>query len=185
MKDIILRFKEIYKQKGKTAVIVTLGIVGILLIALSSSGKDKENNALGNTEEFNDREYCAELEQKASQIVTAVTGDKSPVVVVTLETGNEYIYADQNTKDSDVTADIEGESTKNKESLKETQEYIIIKGENGSETPLVITEKKPIVRGVAIVSNGLNEKAEEKILCSLSAVLGISSRKISLTNKNQ
>lgn len=182
MKEIIIKAKNFIFSKGKTSVALFLGISGIILIALSGTGKEKETVPIS-AESESDSDYCAELEQKVKNLVSAITGDDSCIVAVTLETGSEYVYADQNTTDSDRTADSGDGNTTNKESLKQQQEYIIVKDSNGGENALIITEKKPQVRGVAIVSEGISADTEERILKSVTSMLGIASRKISITAK--
>lgn len=180
--EYLKKVKELFVSKGKSSVILALGIAGIVFIALAGNSNDKETVEVQANVNV-DSEYCAELEEKIKSLVSAITGDTDCIVVVTLETGNEYVYADQNTTDSDRTADSGDGSTVNKESLKESQEYIIIKGSDGGENALVVTEKKPQVRGVAIVSAGLDEVNKENISKSVTAMLGITSRKISITAK--
>lgn len=51
------------------------------------------------------------------------------------------------------------------------------------QTALVVTEKKPSVRGVAIVTDGITETSKEQIMQSVSSMLGIASRRISITAK--
>lgn len=182
MKEIFKKAREVFLSKGKSSVVLILGIAGMILIALSGTGSQKEASEV-QTEIKSDSDYCAELEQKVKNLVSAITGDDSCIVAVTLETGSEYVYADQNTTDSDRTADSGDGNITNKESLKQQQEYIIVKGSDGSEKALIVTEKKPQIRGVAIVSGGLSKDTEERILKSVTSMLGIASRKISITAK--
>lgn len=177
--ELIKNLKEKYISGGKKSGLVVIAIVGILFILLASGSGGKE--AKVQVKDENDKEYSKQLEEKIGQIVTAVTGDKSPVVAVTLETGREYIYANQNTTDSNRSEDSKGENTANEESVKSSEEYIIVKNSDGGESPLIITEKKPIVRGVAIVCEGINTGTEESIINSLTSMLDIPSRKISIS----
>ncbi|MBQ4154031.1 MAG: hypothetical protein IJE01_02375 [Clostridia bacterium] len=179
MKELINKLKEKLMSGEKNGIFIILAAVGVVLILISSGIKPKEEGTTVIKE--NDSEYSARLEEKISQIVTAVTGDKSPVVAVTLETGLEYVYANQNTTDSNRSEDNKGESIANEESVKSSEEYIIVKNSDGGESPLIITEKKPIIRGVAIVCTGINAQTEESIIASITSMLDISSRKISIS----
>ena len=68
-----------------------------------------------------------------------------------------------------------------KESKKSEQEYIIVEGKDGTQTALVVTEKKPSIRGVAIVAGGINNMNYDLISSCISSMLGIASRKISIS----
>ena len=147
--------KNFLKGNKKIHLLLITGIIGILLIAFSEVGAKKSSSA-----------------ETVSKI--------DCIVGVTLENGSEYIYADQNTLDTDQTEDKGSDAVTTKESHKQKQEYIIIEGENGEQNALIITEKKPGVRGVAIVASGINNMNYDLILSSVSSMLGIPTRKISL-----
>lgn len=180
MTDYFKKIKDAVLKDKKTA-----GILGIILVIafclIFLSGREKEKIA-PTMSSYSDGEYCAELEDKIKNIVTAITGDNDCIVAVTLETGSEYVYAAEQKTDTD--REDGGEKTGAKESEKTENAYIIVKSKNGGEEPLVVTEKKPTIRGVAIVSSGVDSKKEAGILNAVCSVLGISSRKISITNKS-
>ncbi len=184
MERIFLKLQKHTSKLKKKQIIIIIGIVGILLIGLSSTiQKDKPTVSTDSLNQSDD-EYCKQLENKVSELVMAITGDKKCIVAVTLENSNEYIYADQNKIDSDETEDKTGSDITTKQTHKTEQEYIIIEGENGKESALIVTEKKPSVRGVAIVSNGINELTKQHILEAVASMLGVADRKISITPKN-
>lgn len=176
LKEIIKNFP---KGNKKSHLLLIIGILGILLIAFSEVGV-KKSSAAETVSKIDDTVYCKELEDKIKELVSAITGNSDCIVGVTLENGSEYIYADQNTLDTDQTEDKGTDAVTTKESHKQKQEYIIIEGENGEQNALIITEKKPGVRGVAIVASGINNMNYDLILSSVSSMLGIPTRKISL-----
>ncbi len=180
MNNYLEKLKSAVFSNKKMSAVILLVVVGAALVFLPTE-KKAEKTAKEVT--YSDSDYCAELEEKVKSIVTAITSDKDCIVAVTLETSCEYIYADQKSTDTDLSKEgADGEKVK--ESEKSTQEYIIVKSGDGGEEPLIVTEKKPSVRGVAIVSGGITEETEAGILNAVSSVLGISSRKISITNKS-
>jgi stage III sporulation protein AG len=179
MNEFVKKLQEAVTKNKKLSALLVLGIVVLFLIMFSQK---KEAVSTAAAPEVSDSKYCAELEEKIKSIVTAITLDKDCIVAVTLETGSEYVYAYQNKTDTDLSR--EGENGAAKESETREQEYIIVKAKDGSEEALVITEKKPTIRGVAIVSGGITKEKEAGILNAVSSVLGISSRKISITNKS-
>ena len=85
--------------------------------------------------------------------------------------------------DTDQSEDTGDGTTTTRQTHKSEQKYIIVEGENGDQSALVVTEKKPNVRGVAIVTAGLNDINYEEVLSSVSSMLGVSGRKINISQK--
>lgn len=184
MEKTFEKMREFFNKSTKGRLVFVLGIIGILLIGFSSVFKEQKISTASTSSAITDEQYCNELEKKVAELVTAITGDKKCIVAVTLENGSQYVYADQNKIDSDQTEDKTGNDIKTKETHKTEQEYIIVKDEGGAQTALIVTEKKPSVRGVAIVSNGVNDATKQHILESVASMLGVADRKISITPKN-
>lgn len=182
MEQLILSIKKLLKGGKKTTAFLFIGLIGILFIAFGGSGDDSTTSSL--PKDLHNEGYSEELESKISNLVTAITGNDNCVVGVTLENTGEYIYANQNTLDTNQTEDKASDVVTTKESHKSEQEYIIVEGKDGEQTALIVTEKKPGVRGVAIVASGINNMNYDLILDSVSAMLGIPSRKISLAEAN-
>ena len=179
MEQSLIPFKRMMKSGKKTTVFLFLALIGILFIAFGGFGESKEE--VTEVQKLSDAEYCADLEEKIKELVTAITGNESCVVAVTLENSGEYVYADQNKVDLNQTEDIEGGATATKESRKSEQEYIIVEGKDGNQTALIVTEKKPGIRGVAIVASGINNMNYDLISSCVCSMLGIPSRKISIS----
>lgn len=171
-----------FNLKNKKLLLPLIGIIGILLIGISSVGKSEEATPASNIKQT-DAEYCNELELKIKSLVSAITGDTNCIVAVTLESSGEYIYANQNMVDTDQSEDTGDGSTTTRQTHKSEQTYIIVEDENGEQSALVVTEKKPNVRGVAIVTAGLNDINYEDVLSSVSSMLGVASRKINISQK--
>ena len=180
MDSLANTLKKLFKGKSKTRFFIILAVIGIVFIALSGTKNDSSENIKTITKQ-SDTEYCARLEEKITELVTAITGNKTCVVAVTLENSGEYVYADQNKLDLNQTEDKNDVGLTTKESKKSEQEYIIVEGKDGTQTALVVTEKKPSIRGVAIVAGGINNMSYDLISSCISSMLGISSRKISIS----
>lgn len=183
MEQIISPLKKLFKGNKKTTTFIFLGILGMLLIAFSGLGSE-DPAVIESTSLKNNDGYSKELEGKIKKLVTAITGNENCVVAVTLENSGEYIYANQNTLDTNQTEDKKSDVVTTKESHKSEQEYIIVEGKDGEQTALIVTEKKPSIRGVAIVARGVNNMNYDLILDSVSAMLGVPGRKISIAEAN-
>ncbi len=179
--DLKAKLVKVFGNSNKKIIMGGVFLLGLLLI-LFPSVSQKEESQIGDTAvSLTDEEYCTALENKVKSIVTAITGDSDCLVAITLENSKEYVYADQNKIDTDLTDEGEGGTTK--ESVKKEQEYIIVKEKDGSQSALTVTEKNPTVMGVAIVSSGITDTAKEQITESVTALLGITSRRISINSK--
>ncbi len=158
--------------------LIILGIGGILLIFISSlfsgDGDETQKNASSGVT-YTAEQYCELLEEDIKDIVTSITGDKNPTVVITLESGIRYSYASAAETDTSSSA---GE-TNDQSSESKKQSYITVKNADGGEQALVITEIMPEVRGVAIIcAGGDYELTAEKIKNAVTAALNITSKRV-------
>lgn len=165
--------KYIEKVKNPKTLII-MGVLGIVLIFLSSLGSNK-SQVTNNLPTISTEEYRENLEKDICKIVKSITGDKKATVVITLESGISYQYADTIEGSSADKTDKET-STSSSESK---QGYITVKKQDGSEEALLVTAKMPEVRGVAIVcEGGDNQVIAEKIQNTVTAALNITSKRV-------
>ena len=171
MNDILKKFKN-------PKILIILGISGIVLIFLSSLGGSKtETQKTDSLPQISVDQYRRSLEKGILKIVKSITGSKNATVVITLESGISYEYADisegSNTDktDKDTTAS----------SSEEKRGYITVKRKDGSEDALLVTARMPEVRGVAIVCEGGDDQLiAEKIQNTVTAALNITSKRVSI-----
>lgn len=184
MEQVLSPLKKYFKGNKKTTAFIFIGIIGMLFIAFSGIDSDKAAVKESTDIRQSNEGYCNEIEEKIKKLVTAITGNGNCVVAVTLENSGEYIYANQNTLDTNQTEDKKSDVITTKESHKSEQEYIIVEGKDGEQTALIVTEKKPGIRGVAIVASGINNMNYDLISDSVSAMLGVPGRKICIAEAN-
>lgn len=174
LKDFISKLKI----DKKTALFVVIGFTAILIIFLSefSNSVGEEKNVNVNTEEMSSVTYCEYLEDKVEEIVESIEGAGEAKVMITLSETTEYIYA---TNDKD--------SRKNSENTDDStfeNDYVIIEN-NSNDTGLLIKTIEPKVRGVAVVCEGGNDSTvQRQIYSAVSAVLNISTSRISISKLN-
>lgn len=158
------------KVKNNPKILVIFGISIIVLIMLTSfiefPSKDEEEVKL------NADIYAEQLEDKLEETIVSVNGG-SANVIVTLETGIEYIYASQVKSDESVK---ENADTKNSQTDGSKDEsYVIITDQDGKEQALVVTEIMPKIKGVVVsCSGGDNEYVSAKITSVITTALNIS-----------
>ena len=174
MNEVINKLTEKIKNPK---LLVAAGLVGIALICLSSfisSGEKKESRAeFGET--VTAEEYKAELQKSIGEIVKSITGSDNLKVVITLESGIKYSYADISEGVSENKTASNSESSSSE--LKQT--YITVKTADGGEQALLVTTEMPEVRGVAIVcEGGDDERINQKIQNAVTAALNITSKRV-------
>lgn len=174
MNDVINKLTAKIKNPK---VLLLVGLAGIALICLSSfiGGGEKAENKAPSAEEITAEEYRADLEESVGEIVKSITGNDNVKVVITLESGIKYSYADIKEGVS------ENKTASNSESISSEvkQTYITVKTANGGEEALLVTTEMPEVRGVAIVcEGGDDEQINEKIQNAVTAALNITSKRV-------
>lgn len=157
-------------------ILIILGFVGIGLIVLPSFFPEKNTEHSDTKKEYADTEsYRYDLQDEVCRIVKSITGDEKCTVVITLESGVRYTYADTNEEDNSSTSGQNHEET----SRSSAKSYITVKTADGGEEPLIVSEIMPQVRGVAVVCSGGDDKViKEKITGALTAALDITSKRV-------
>ncbi len=181
MNNIINRY--ISKLRSPKILIIG-GVLGILLIFLSSfSGKESSSQkAKTQNGALSVEQYRKQLEEDICDMVKDITGSRKVTVVVTLESGIRYSYAD--TKEETASDKTEKEVKSSDTELKES--YITVKTGDGGEQALLITEQMPEIRGVAIVcEGGDNEFINEKIENTVTAALNITSKRVYICGRKE
>ncbi len=177
-------FEKIFKDPKRSKWIVAIGLIGMLLIALSSlfDGNDNNEKTQFASATLSSYEYCEWLEEKIAHTVDEITGKRGAQVLVTLETGVEYVYATEQKKDNSNTGQSDGGKFSESDSTAET--YITVTDADGNEEAVVLTELTPKIRGVSVVCDG-GQKAEvvNAVVSALSTALNISSEDISVTGR--
>ena len=138
------------KHKNKI-IVISLIVVGLFLILYGSfKGKGSSKH-----DEFSYEEYTEALEEKIEDFLKSVKGIKKAQVLITLDTSNEKVYA-QNSNNF----------------------YYIF---TSSGEPIFLSEKYPQVRGVAIAcTNGDDARVRQNITELISSYLGIPSNRIKI-----
>lgn len=156
------------KGDKRIVLIVILGLCGVLLLTLSELLPERRDAEDG-IEEQNIRtdnltEYEKVLENRLSELLSAVNGAGKVKVMLTLDCGDENIYA---------TEIKSGSST-------EERKYVLIE-ENGEDSGLLLKTDLPQVRGVAVVCEGADSsEVRQEITGLLTAVLGVSTNRVNI-----
>lgn len=167
----------------KPKFLIIAAFVGIGLIFLSSLIPDSsKKQAAAKEGGVTAEEYKKELESSVKIMVRELSGDPEPTVIITLDSGIRYTYADQ--KKSEISSS-SGKDKTAQSSESVTQSYITVKESDGSEKPLLVSELMPQVRGVAVIcENGNSEQVAENIKNAVTAALNITEKRVYITGGN-
>lgn len=140
-------------------------LLGVLLLVWSSILPQK-NTVSG--PEYTVQYYTEILEERITALCTSISGVQEATVLLTLESGSEYVYAQNTTTAGSDTG---------------AWDYVIIQQGEGEEA-VMVTEIYPRVRGVAVVCTGGDSAAVRQTITELlSASLGISSNRIRVAGR--
>ena len=150
--------------KSKSSFVFVIAIFGLLLILVSSfdfnTNKTDSDVITVMDKTVSNEQYVEKVEKKIEDIISDMLGGSKVTVMVTLESGSEFVYADEIKVNADIKKDQGSLKTEQSDSNQKT--YIVVKDSEGNETPLVITEKMPVIRGVVIVC----ESGEKSTVCA-------------------
>lgn len=175
MGERIEKIKNLLMKDKKILVLVVLALLAIAFLIVSEfTGKDElkpESEVSESTEAYAER-----IEDKLTHLISSVEGAGETVVMVTLDAGEENIYAKEVKTDEETNGD--------KSSNKYEYEYIVMKNGSSSESGMLLKVIEPDIRGVAVVCDGGdNASVRENIINTVSAVLDIKTNKISVCKK--
>ena len=167
------KIREMLKGEKGRRLILILGFAGIALIFLStlipSCGKKDDTEAKQTTDSY---DLEQRLEERLGDIVSSISGAGDAQVMVTLETGIKYIYATDNSIETQTQND-PGKSANEK--YKEQREIVVVDSGSGKQA-LVSTEMQPAVKGVIIVcSGGSVASVKERVTRAVTTALDIPS----------
>lgn len=172
------------KDAGKKGILFA-GVLGIILIFLSSYSQNKPPPEKTNpVQNQTTQEYIEKLESDLNRIISSIKGAGDSKVLITLENGMENVYATEERKNKEATKDnLNGETSKVKESDDIEKKYITIKDSDGSEKALSVMQIQPKVKGVVIVcKGGGNPDVQQRIKEAAKTLLNISSKRVFVTN---
>lgn len=164
------------KGKHKTTVLVVLGLCGVILIGASSFlGGQTDETAAPSSSTFDAEQYTAALEERLANMVSCVQGAGRARVMVTLENGVEYIYADEETLNTDRSEDGGGQVSTREDSKRSV---VTVDGGEGKEG-LLVTQIEPTVRGVIVACEGaLDEAVAARVSEAVRVALDITDKRV-------
>ncbi|MBR6509378.1 MAG: hypothetical protein IKT38_02090 [Clostridia bacterium] len=171
------KLKDYIAYLKSPKILIILGISGIILIFISSffTGESKKKTEANSKTDIYLTEYRSELQKDICSMVADITGSRKVEAIVTLESSIKYSYADiKETNEAEKTDSV---SESFDSSVKEG--FITVKTADGGEEALLITEKMPEIRGVAIVCEGGDDEIlNEKIKNAVTSAFDITEKRV-------
>ena len=153
-------------EKKKLAFLLLLGAIGLLLVFWGYFLPDGEEKSVFSEKTENSFEtmvYISDIENKIRSMTEKITGSTDVSVIVSAESGTEYVYVSNESAAGD----------------KNSREYITVKNESGRYELVLAKELYPEIKGISIACpGGDNSKVQRKIIDSISTAFGISKNRI-------
>jgi len=131
--------------------IIVLVIFGLILLLICfgdgfswTSGDGGTNDNPTSLSIMSSTEYIQKTEEKLSTLISQIKGAGKTKVMITVESGTEIVYAK-----TEITKKVGNDTT--------TTSTLILIDNNGTETPIVVMEILPKIKGVVIVSEGAKD----------------------------
>lgn len=152
-------------KKYSKYLIVIFAAAVFMLICFWPSGKNDQSIAETKTA-VSSQDYAKALEESVANTVKSVVGGK-PQVMITLKSGVEYVYANEEKLNSD-------EDSADSRVKDSSEKKVVVLDADGKQVPLTVTEIMPNVRGVVIVCNGGNDQSVQSLIKkTVSVALGV------------
>lgn len=144
--------------------------------AVETFGKVKETQIL---DDYKDK-YETELEN----ILNEMAGVKNVQVVVTLGSSEKKIYEKNQTSHNQQTTEEDKQGGTRQVDDESIEEQVVIINKDGNEIPVVVQTEPPVVKGILIVANGMeNLKIKERVIEAVTRVLDVPRHKVSVQPK--
>lgn len=180
------RYLDYLRQNSK---LVAIGVIGVLLVLASSliDGGVKNNHPEGVADTVKApatvpvRSAEEILETKMANLLSQVKGAGAVVVNITFESSATADFAKNVTRESKTVQENDNSggirtTTENKES-----EQILMGKENGADKPVMVSETKPIIKGVMVIAEGAADSTVKNNLTqAVETGLGVAAYKITV-----
>ena len=173
--------------KSKGVFLLALGVIGLLFILMSDIDFKKEEKDMEAIESVksitSSDEYISNLEERMKTIISDMLGSSPVSVMITLESGIEYVFADEQKNDAELKKDQSSLKTEQTDSTQKS--YVVVEDSQGNEKAVVVTEIMPEIRGVVVVcENGEKANVSDAVKRAVKSALAVSEDKICVVGRH-
>lgn len=154
--------------------VILVGVLLLLTSGMQPASNTQEQDAERSSSEFDLQAF----QQSVADSLSQIDGAGRVTVLLSLETGEESVYAADVSKSSQTTDNDSNESYESTTSILSDGSY--------GEAPILIKSKYPTFRGAVVLCEGADDDAVRlQIVHAVSALCGISSDCISVSKLSQ
>ena len=147
------------------------------LFTLIASGSCSDGSSKTKQIEIQDGDYIETLERRLTEMLSQIEGVGEVSVMVTLQSSNEIIVANEEKTNQQATKD---DDRTTEQTQKENKVTIV------NNQPLVLTELTPKVEGVVVVADGAGDpEVKMRIIQAATALLNVQSHKVAVFTKKE
>lgn len=171
LKTIKFTDKKMLKIFGLIAGFILIVVLYFSLTADTNSSNSSTTTSVKSTYTTS-LEYSNIIEQRLKELIQSIKGAGDVSVMVTLENGLELIYA---------TSQDQRVNTSNSSTSTTSVTTPIIITNSGEDTPLVVKENLPDIKGVVVIASGAKDVSVKlNILYAVKALIDIPSDNIQI-----
>lgn len=158
---------KVRADKKRAAALLLCALALVLLAASEWTGtRTKAEKA----QPAQPAEYAKQMEARLADLIRSIEGAGKTQVLVTLRTGEETVWARNDTMDSETDTP----------RLRSEQTYVLVRS-GSDETGLQLKTIPPGVQGVAVVCEGADDpQVQQRITQTVTAALGIGAGHVSV-----
>lgn len=158
---------KLRSDKKRAAVLILCGLA-LVLLALSEWTFPRTKTETAQTTQ--PQAYAKQMETRLAELIRSIEGAGKTQVLVTLRTGEETVWARNDSMDSEADAS----------RVQSEQTYVLVRS-GSDETGLQLKTITPAVQGVAVVCEGADDpQVQQRITQTVTAALGIGAGHVSV-----
>jgi len=173
--------------------VIVVIVCVIILISLSvffpkENSNVADNNALEKVSVENkipETAYSDSMEDRLEKILSNIDGVGEVEVMITYETSTEVIPASNVTKSQQTTEESDKQGgTRVIKQENTTQSIVTVSGKDYNNSPIVIKEIKPIIRGVIVVAQGAEDpEVKNQLIEAVTTIFQVKSHKVKIYDR--
>lgn len=175
-------FKNILNKgmKNEKLVLLILGAVLLLVIAMPTSGSKEPDAAAAPKESRVDAfSYESQLENRIVEILQKMEGIGKVQVMVTVQNSTQKVLQNQGTLEENSISEKDSTGGTRDTYEKSRSDTYVLENSGSTQTPFVVEEKMPEIKGVVVVAQGGgNAEIVSDVTMAIEALLGVPAHKI-------
>lgn len=183
----IHKFAQKLSKPGIIKILLAVGATGVALILISEifwpQGAAKQTVSPAATSSSDSMDsYASKVESRLQNILVRINGVGNVKVMVTVQSGVENVFEQNNKESSDKSQDTTSEGdSQTKDDNNDEHDPAIVQNDGGGQQALLKTQIEPKVQGVVVVCEGGGDPAVcEDVVDTVSTALGIPTNHITV-----